>query len=289
MKSTFRVDPTLYPFRGRHLETPEGRIHYLDEGSGPPVVLVHGTPTWSFLYRDLIRRLSASHRVVAIDHLGFGLSDKPREAGYRPADHARRLAALIESLGLDGITLVVHDYGGPIGLSYAIDHPQRVARLVLLNTWMWSQAGDPATERASRIMGGPIGRFLYLRLNFSPKVLLRAVFADRSKLTPAVHRHYTGVFPSPGERTAPWILARELIGSSAWYDALWSRRDRIADKPALIVWGMRDPAFGAAALQRWEEALPRARTVRLAGVGHFVTEEAPDEVARHVEEFLAAG
>src|SRR5690606_18613567 len=184
--------------------------------------------TWSFLYRDLIRRLSASHRVVAIDHLGFGLSDKPREAGYRPADHARRLAALIESLGLDGITLVVHDYGGPIGLSYAIDHPQRVARLVLLNTWMWSQAGDPATERASRIMGGPIGRFLYLRLNFSPKVLLRAVFADRSKLTPAVHRHYTGVFPSPGERTAPWILARELIGSSAWYDALWSRRDRIA-------------------------------------------------------------
>lgn len=278
------LDRASYPFASHYLELDAGRIHYVDEGQGPAVVMVHGTPTWSYVYRDLIRALSRSHRVVALDHLGFGLSDKPESAPYRPEDHARRLEALIERLGLRDVTLVVHDFGGPIGLWYAVEHPDNVRALVLFNTWMWSMAGDPATERASRVMGSALGRFLYRRLNFSPRVLIPAVFGNRKKLSRQIHRHYLAPFPRASERTAPWVLARELIGSSAWYDSLWQRRDRLRDKPALLLWGMRDPAFGEAQLRRWREALPDARVVEFAGAGHFVQEE--EEVAPLVERFL---
>jgi pimeloyl-ACP methyl ester carboxylesterase len=283
---TLAVDRTMYPFRPHHLEVEGGRLHYVDEGEGPPVVLVHGTPVWSFVYRHLIADLSRTHRVVAPDHLGFGLSDKPAEADYRPAAHARNLERLIEALGLRDVVLVVHDFGGPIGLSYAVEHPENVRALVLLNTWMWSLAGTPA-ERASRMLSGAVGRFLYRRLNLSPRVLLPTLFADRSRLTPEIHRHYVDAFPSPAERQAPWVFARELMGSSGWYEGLWRRRDRLAGLPALVLWGMKDSAFRPDALARWREALPGARVVELPDAGHFVQEEAPEEVAREIRRLLA--
>jgi len=120
--------------------------------------------------------------VIALDHLGFGQSDKPAEADYRPAAQARRLEELIKRLGLKDIVMVVHDFGGPIGLAYAIRHPDNVRGLVLFNTWMWSLAGTPA-ERLSRLFSGSLGRFLYTRLNFSPRVILKAAFGDKRKLT----------------------------------------------------------------------------------------------------------
>jgi haloalkane dehalogenase len=271
----------------RYLDVPGGRLHYLDAGTGAPLVMVHGTPTSSYLYRHLVAGLSAEYRVIAVDHLGFGLSDKPRDGAYRPADHARNLAALIESLGLRDITLVVHDFGGPIGLSYAIEHPDNVRALVLFNTWMWSLAGTPA-EKASRMLSGALGRFLYTRLNFSPRVLLKAAFGDKSKLTPEVHRHYMAAFPSPGQRHAPWVLARELMGSTEWYEELWRRRAAIAGKPALLLWGMKDPAFGPDALARWRGELRAARVVEFPEAGHFVQEEAPSAAVRDIRAFLAA-
>src|SRR5687768_14346435 len=102
------LDTAAYPFPPRHFDTGEGRLHYVDEGHGPPVVIVHGTPTWSFEYRDLIRRLAPSHRVIVPDHLGFGLSDRPAGADYRPAAHAQRLARLLDALDVRDVTLVVH-------------------------------------------------------------------------------------------------------------------------------------------------------------------------------------
>jgi haloalkane dehalogenase len=280
------LDRAAYPFQWHDMDAGAGRVHYVDEGSGPVVVMVHGTPTWSFLYRDLIRDLARDHRVIAPDHLGFGLSDKPEHVLMRPADHARNLELLIERLGLRDITLMVHDFGGPIGLAYATRNPENVRALVLFNTWMWSLQGT-AAEKMSRLMSGSLGRFLYTRLNFSPKVLVRAAFGDKRKLTKAVHQHYTAVFPTRADRMGPWVLARELTGSSAWYDELWRQRDRLADKPALLVWGMKDPAFGPDALLRWQEALPHARTVEYASAGHFVQEEVPVEAAREVRTFLA--
>lgn len=266
------VDRSLYPFRPHHLDAPEGRMHYVDEGEGPVVLLVHGTPTWSFLFRDVIGSLARDHHVVAPDHLGFGLSDKPRDGAYRPEDHAARLAALIDRLGLRDITLVVHDFGGPIGLSYAIERPENVRALVVMNTWLWSLEGT-AAERASRLFSTPLGRFLYTRLNFSPRVLVPAAFADRKKLTKRIHRHYLLPFGTSAERTAPWALARALSASSAWYGGLWQRRDRLAAKPSSLIWGMKDRLLGTHFLDRWKQVFPSARVVELEDAGHFVPEE----------------
>ena len=281
------LDTAAYPFRPHHFDTGEGRLHYVDEGAGPPVVLVHGTPTWSFLYRHVIPRLvAAGHRVIAPDHLGFGLSDGPAEAAYGPEDHARRLAALLDALDLRELTLVVHDFGGPIGLSYAVERPERVARLVVLNTWLWSLDHDPRISRGSKLAAGPIGRFLYTRLNASPRWLIPAGFANRARLSRAAHRQYLAPFPDPASRRPPWELARALLHSSAWYDGLWRRRERLLGKPALLVWGMRDPGFGPAYLTRWREALPGAEVVELPHAGHFVQEEAAADLAVHLTAFL---
>ena len=160
------LDRSLYPFTSRYFDSADGRLHYVDEGAGSPVLFVHGTPTWSFLYRHLVTRLAPRHRVVAVDHLGFGLSDKPAAAPYEPRDHARRLVALLDSLDLSGVTLVVHDFGGPIGLSAALARPERIDRLVLFNSWMWPVDDDPAIARGARVAGSRLGRLLYRHLNF---------------------------------------------------------------------------------------------------------------------------
>lgn len=282
------LDTAAYPFRPRRFDTGEGRLSYVDEGAGSPVVLVHGTPTWSFLYRHLIPRLvAAGHRVVAPDHLGFGLSDKPKAAGYRPEDHARRLAALLDALDLRDLALVVHDFGGPVGLSYAVERPERVARLVVCNTWGWALDDDPNIARGARLLGGALGRVLYTRFDLERRVILPRVFADRRRLTPALAAQYAGPFPDPDARLPLWAVARGLLGASAWYDTLWARRERLRGKPALLLWGLRDPFFGPAYLARWREALPDADVAELRDAGHFVQEEAAAEVAAYVEAFLA--
>ncbi|HWV56925.1 MAG TPA: alpha/beta fold hydrolase [Longimicrobiales bacterium] len=281
------LDPALYPFEPHFVDVDGGRMHYVDEGEGPVVLMVHGTPTWSFLYRNLIRDLARDHRVIAPDNLGFGLSEKPREWGYRPADHAANLARLVEALELRDFVLVVHDFGGPIGLSHAAAHPERVRGIVLFNTWLWSLRGSPA-ERIGRVMGGAVGRFLYTRLNFSPRIVLPAAYGDRRKLSREVHRHYLMPFASRADRPGTWILARELLASSEWYDGLWHQRDRLAIKPALILWGMKDPAFGPDYLERWRAALPRARVVEIPEAGHFVQEEAPETSIREIRSFISS-
>jgi haloalkane dehalogenase len=205
--------------------------------------MVHGTPDWSFLYREPIRRLSDRYRCIALDHLGFGRSDKPAKWTYRVADHARNFAALIDHLALERFTLVVHDFGGPIGLSYALDHPERIDRLVISNTFLWSLKKEAQMRRMLAVMGGPIGRFLYLRFNFSTRVILPGAWGKHRPLTPEVHRQYVDAAPRVQDRYPMWCLAREGLAASDWYDALWQRRERIRQIPALILWGMRDPAF----------------------------------------------
>lgn len=282
------LDRSLYPFSSHWFESADGRMHYIDEGVGTPIVFVHGTPTWSFLYRHLVARLAARHRVVAVDHLGFGLSDKPATAPYEPRDHARRLLALLDSLNLSDVTLVVHDFGGPIGLAAALARPDRVARLVLFNTWMWSVDDDPAIARGAKVAGSWLGRLLYRYLNFEVKVLMPKVMGDRSLLTPRILRHYTGPLGAPDERMGAWAFARALLGSGPWYEEQWARRDRLRGKPMLLLWGMKDPFFGPSYLDRWRKEFPEARVHSIATSGHFVPEEAAAEVAPILERFVEA-
>ena len=280
------LDRAAYPFISEWGAVDDGRIHYVDEGSGETVLFVHGTPTWSFEWRHLIAGLRATHRTVAPDHLGFGLSERPRGASYTPEAHARRLAQFVKRLGLDDLTLAVHDYGGPIGLPLALDRSVRVRRLVILNSWMWPFDDDPDMQRKARIAGGRLGRFLYRYANFSLRVLAPSAYGDRRKLTPAIHAQYLAPFRERWSRdTVLWPLARALLASRDFYASLWERRAALQDIPTLIVWGMKDSAFQPNQLARWRSALPRARVVELP-VGHWPHEEAPNEVLSAVRGFL---
>lgn len=281
------IDLNEYPFASYYFETPAGKMHYVDEGSGTPVIMVHGNPTWSFLYRNLIKRLQPNYRCVAMDHIGFGLSDKPQGWSYLPEDHGKNLTALIDSLGLKNITLVVQDWGGPIGLSYAVDHADNIARLVIINTWAWPVNRDPYYIAFSGFMGGPIGRSLIRRQNFFANTVMRMSFGDKSKLREAAHQHYLNAIGKPEDRIGCMVLPKQIVASTPWLGRLWDKMPALRSKPALIVWGMKDIAFREKELKQWERAFPQAQSVHLDTVGHYVQEEAPDDLANAVVPFLA--
>ncbi len=285
---SFPVDASLYPFAEHAFESADGTMHYVDEGSGPLVVLVHGTPVWSFVYRAQIAAVvERGFRVIAPDHLGFGRSEKAPDAGYSPQDHARRLEALLLSLNVCDITLVVHDFGGPIGLHFALDNVDRIAGLVIMNTWCWPLTNDARIARASRLLSGSFGRWLYTRLNASPRWLIPAGFADRTKLTPHLHAHYLAPFPTPSSRLPLWQLARDLIDSSAWYAQLQERLAKLKHLPILLLWGMQDTAFGHVYVRRWRTIFPEAELATLETASHFLQDERPEIVSRAIGDFAA--
>ena len=275
-----------YPFNSNYFMLDAGKMHYIDEGSGDPVVLVHGNPTWSYLYRHMIKGLSQNHRCIAMDHIGFGLSDKPEAWSYLPQKHAENLDVLLESLNLQNITFVVQDWGGPIGLSYALKHPEKIKRLIIMNTWMWSAKGDPHYEKFSGFMGGTVGRFLIRRFNFFARIVMKKAYGDKSKLTKEIHSHYTTPLNTPGKRKGSWVFPKEIIGSTKWLNELWSQKDKISKKPALILWGMRDIAFREEELKKWEELLTNHTTRTFKDVGHFVQEELGAGICPLVENFI---
>ncbi|MGH7679569.1 MAG: alpha/beta fold hydrolase [Gemmatimonadaceae bacterium] len=281
------IDRIAYPFTSNWARLRDGRMHYVDEGAGEPIVFVHGTPTWSFEWRHVIRALSPTSRCIAPDHLGFGLSDRPWIAPYSPEWHSENFAEFVEALNPPPFTLVVHDFGGPIALPIALHQPQRVKRLVIVNSWMWSFAGDRDMEGKARIAGSAFGKFMYRWANMSLRVIAPSAYGDRSKLTPQIHRQYLERFPDRWSRGAVlWPLAKALLGSSEFYESMWRERATLAGRPTLIVWGMKDSAFKPHQLARWKEALPSARVVEVPGAGHWPHEEQPEQVSQGLREFL---
>ncbi len=271
------IDRTLYPFVPRSFATLDGTMRYLDEGRGPTVLIVHGTPSWSFEWRCVVAALAPTHRVVVPDHLGFGLSDKPQNVSVlRPEDHAQRLAALVAALDLREVTLVAHDFGGPIALGATQLDLARVSSLVLSNTWLWSLSDRRDVRILSALVRSPLGRLLYRGFNASPRWILPSAFGDRRRLTRAVHRHYLAPFPRWRDRAAPWKLGVELAGSAAFYDGLWRDRQKFGALPTRLVWGDRDPTFRQPERERLQAAFPHAQLTRIADSGHFVAEEAPE-------------
>jgi haloalkane dehalogenase len=261
-------------------------MHYVDEGTGPTVLFVHGTPTWSFEWRHQIRALSPRYRTVAVDLVGMGLSDRPTDFAYTPEAHSDALNEFVEKLDLRDITLVVHDFGGPIGLPLAVHDHSRVARVVVINTFAWSLDDDPGVRRPARLLGGAVGRWLYRRLNFSLRVIVPAAFANKRALTPETHRQYLAPFPDAESRgRVLHAFARALLGSSDFYRRIADRLHTLRNRPALIIWGTSDPAFRVNHLERWMSVLPHARVVRLPA-GHWPQEEFPDAVSDALHTFL---
>ena len=280
------VDRNLFPFTSRFGEIDGHRIHYVDEGAGDIILFVHGTPEWSFGYRLLIKGLSDSYRCIALDHLGFGLSEKPKNENYTTKLHAERLEKFIASLRLENINLVANDFGGSMALHYAINHPDNVRRICLFNTWMWSLNQDPHFAKPARMMKTWLGRFLYKQLNFPVKVMLPMAFGDKSKLTKEVHHHYKRPLSKPADRNGTYTFVNEILDAGPWWDDLWKKLDMIKHKPFLFFWGMKDKLILPKELVKWEARLPNAQVIRFENAGHFVQEEESDQMIHHLKVFF---
>jgi len=266
-----------WPYRPRWLFTDGIRLHYVQEGpeEGDPVVLLHGSPTWSYLYRRYLRGLAdAGHRAIAYDQLGFGRSDKAHHLKeYSLERHGRHFAALVDELGLDAVTLVVHDWGGPLGLGWAAAHPERVRRLVVLNTFSRTAPGARGPFR------WPLTRDLLVKAGhvYVRGFLFRGGLRHPERLGPDERAAYLAPHPSWPTRTG--ILA------ATRFRAPEPDLEPLRGVPVLYVWGMRDRALGGPALRRWQERLP-GEAVELEDSASFVPEDAPDESLTAVLDFL---
>ena len=282
------LDRNAYPFTSRELPLAAGRMHYVDEGRGEPLLFVHGTPTWSFEFRHLIAAFSGRYRCIAPDHLGFGLSERPPRFAYTPEAHAANLGDFVERLKLDRFTLIVHDFGGPIALPLALRERSPVAKLVILNSWCWPFAESKDEIRKARLAGSGVGRWLYRYANASLRLIMPSAYGDRRKLTPAIHRQYLSVFEDRGARVLVLhALAKALLDSHDFYASLWRDAERLRRFPSLIVWGLKDSAFPPYQLERWRRLLPGARLAALDEAGHWPHEEDPARVIQEMEAFLA--
>jgi haloalkane dehalogenase len=279
------VPDELYPFVDRWVELDGNLVHYVDEGSGPPILLLNGNPSWSFGWRDVIVGLRGTFRCIAPDYPGFGLSRPADGFDLRPRSQSRVVEALVDHLGLDGIVVFGYAWGGPIGLGLAGRRPEIVRGLVVANTWAWPD--DRLRVRLfSALLGGPLGGLLVERLNLMLRLYL-PFNLKRGPLTDVERAAYHGPFP-PGHRAAMRVFPREIVRGRAFLREVEANLPRLAGLPALIVWPDSDPGFGDDELARWQGLFPGAPTVTLARTGQFIDEDAPDDVVFAIRDWWSA-
>lgn len=279
----------LYPFAAHYFSRDGVRQHYLDEGEGEPVVMVHGNPTWSFFFRELVKVVARERRVIVPDHVGCGMSDKPQRYPYTLGTHIDNLESLLDHLGLTGVSLVVHDWGGGIGMGWATRHPGRVRRLVVLNSAAWLAGRAPWRIRICR--SSLVGGFLVRGLNGFVRAALRMAAAKPERMTPAVRAGYLAPYDSYATRVAVHRFVQDIPVNPAVpsYSVLQEMDERLpllADKPMLICWGDQDFCFTPHFLQSWCTRFPHAKVHRFADAGHYLLEDAHERIAPIVRDFL---
>lgn len=277
------VDPTEYPFEDHVVEIDGNQVHFIDVGVGPTLLFVHGNPVWSFEYRQVVKLLELSFRCVCVDLPGFGLSVAAPDFTFLPKAQSEVLGQFVQRLDLLDYSIVVQDWGGPIGLSAALLATERLSGVVISNTWAWPVNGNPGFEKFSSLMGGPLGHFGSKYFNVFVNLVL-PVSHKKRKLSRIEKRHYRRALPA-GHRQPTWILPKEIIASRDFLAALESQLTSLSTLSALILWGDKDDAFQAPELSRWQQILPNAKTVVLEGVGHFAPSEAPEEFASAIREW----
>jgi haloalkane dehalogenase len=273
------VPGDLYPFEDHWADIDGSLIHYVDEGDGPPLLLLNGNPSWSFGWRDVIRELRGTFRCIAPDYPGFGLSPPGPANDLRASSQSRVVEGLVDRLGISGLTVFGYAWGGPIGLGLAGRRPELIRALIIGGTWGWPDE-RLRVRLFSALMGGPLSPLLVERLNLMLRLYL-PLNLKRSKLTDTERVAYHGPFP-PGRRSAMRAFPRELVAGRAYLQDVESNLPKLAGTPALILWPDSDRGFGDAELRRWQAAFPAARTVILRHAGQFIDEDAPEDVASEV-------
>ncbi|MDX2189221.1 MAG: alpha/beta fold hydrolase [Bacteroidota bacterium] len=280
------LNTSEYPFTSKYFDINGQKLHYIDEGKGETLLFVHGTPSWSFDFRNIIKNLKEKFRCVAIDHIGFGLSTKPEYFDYSTQNHSRTLEKFISEKQLDNITLVVHDFGGPIGLNFAIQFPEKITNLIILNSWLWSNEKDPDFIKLKKILKSPLLPFLYRYLNFSPKYILPQSFGDH-KLPKNLSTQYTKPFADKSQRNGALAFAKSLLNDQLWFEQLWNKRESISNKPTLFIWGMKDAVIKPHHLEKFQSGFTNSTTIKLETCGHFPQEEQPEIVIKAIHNFLS--
>ena len=283
-----------YPFQPHTFDIDGLSMNYIDEGSGEPIVMLHGNPTWSFYYRKLVAPLGGRCRVVVPDHIGCGLSSKPQRYRYTLATHIDNLTRLIDHLGLKDITLAVHDWGGAIGIGYAVRHPENVKRIVVFNTAAFLSPNIPPSINLCRT---PIlGEFVMRGLNgfLGAGVHLRFGMAKPERFTDEVKEGYLAPYRTWHDRVAIARFVQDIPMSMdhPTYNLLLSIQESLGllkDKPMRIIWGMNDFCFTEKFLESWMKYFPEAEIHRMEDAGHWVVEDSYEKIIPLLESFMEGG
>ena len=297
-----------YPFQSRFLTLDGLRSHYVDAGPGdaavtdrgpvaprpsaePTLLFVHGNPTWSFAWRNLIKELSHDYRCVAVDHIGCGFSDKPQDYPYRLGQHIDNLCRAVEELDLRRVTLVAHDWGGAIGMGAAARLPERFARFVLMNTAAFRARRIPWRIRICRTPW--LGPLAVRGMNLFARAAFRMAVERPERLTPAVRAGYLAPYDNWRNRVAIQRFVEDIPISPRHpsYGRLVEVEEslsRFADAPLLLIWGERDWCFTPAFLVEFQRRFPQAETLALPDAGHYVFEDASERIVPRLREFLVA-
>ena len=284
----------LYPFKANYLNINGLKYHYIDEGCGDPIIMVHGNPTWSFYFRQLISAFRKTHRVIVPDHMGCGLSAKPSPDayGFRLQDRVEDLTALVDALDLDQpITLIVHDWGGMIGLAWALEHREKVSRIVITNTAGFFPPNGKTIPLRLKLIRTPNPLMECLVLHFNLFARAAVHMAPKRPLASEVKAGLLAPYNCPKNRWATLKFVQDIPlspddPSGSLVAEVDARLEQICDRPVLLLWGARDFVFDLDYYQAWRRRLPRAEARLFKDAGHYLCEDAPQQVIDCIKDFL---
>lgn len=283
----FTIDEHEYPFKSHWYDYQGTSMHYIDEGpdtyTGVPIVFCHGNPTWSYLYRNIIKALSPQYRCIAYDLPGFGFSDHPPSYGYTPQEHAEWVERLLlEHLQLNRFILVVQDWGGPIGLSIATRYPEKIAGLVISSTWAWK----PSTIATlfSKVMGTRLLQHLIIEKNLFATKLVAMMLGDSG--TPQTLAAYKAPFPTAESRKGTAVFPVQITKATPWLEDIRKHLHRLSETPAEFVFGLKDLMTKPADIKKWTDILPHAGIQKVPHANHYTQEDTPESYIIALEKIL---
>ncbi len=279
----------IYPYTSHYFNLKPHRYHYLDEGDGEPLLFLHGNPTWSFYYRTLIQGLKDGYRCVAPDHIGCGLSDKPQNYSYTLETHIDNLERLVDAIELKNITLIMHDWGGAIGMGFAVRHPEKVKRLVIFNTAAFLSTHIP--WRINICRGSLLGSIAIRMFNAFARGILVFGAEHKERLSGQVRAGYLAPYDSFKNRVGNLRFVQDIpmtpdIPSYSIVQNIETNLHKFRDRPVMIVWGKKDFCFNDYFLQKWCDYFPDAEVHEVEDAGHLIVEDAYEKIIPWMRKFL---